>query len=87
MGRPTHEPVTWFPTVDGHLCTGDRGCLDSCEYGVFDWDPANDHPVVAHPSRCLSGCRACGRVCPAGAIRFPRSSFLRGALKRLRRAV
>ena len=78
------ELIPWFPTVDTSLCTGDQECFHFCKNQVFEWDEANQHPLVKNPYNCVVGCQACINICLVGAIRFPGKQELREALRRLR---
>jgi NAD-dependent dihydropyrimidine dehydrogenase PreA subunit len=65
------DPWTpWFPVIDFDRCTGCMQCLSFCLFGVFA--AADGRLEVAHPERCKTDCPACARVCPAGAILFPK---------------
>jgi len=68
---PGQAKAIWFPTVDYERCVGCRECYDFCKNGVFDWDSAENHPVVAQPERCVPGCKACAKICDQEAISFP----------------
>ncbi|RMF99227.1 MAG: ferredoxin family protein, partial [Planctomycetota bacterium] len=64
-------PERWYPVVDLARCTDCYECLNFCLFGVYDLDE-NSRIFVAMPDECRPGCPACSRVCPTGAILFPR---------------
>lgn len=61
----------WYPVVDLSRCTNCGHCLQFCRFGVYEYDLAG-HVRVTQPDHCKHGCPACSRVCPTGAIIFPR---------------
>jgi Pyruvate/2-oxoacid:ferredoxin oxidoreductase delta subunit len=63
--------VPWFPVLDAEKCIHCAKCLTFCLFGVFSRD-AEGKVHVAHPAKCKTNCPACGRVCPSGAIVFPK---------------
>ncbi len=73
------EPVTvdeqtasrWYPVIDAGRCVNCMECIDFCLFGVYGLDP-HDLLLVEQPDACRAGCPACSRVCPSGAIIFPR---------------
>ena len=67
------ESVTfrWYPVVDYDRCVNCLECLNFCLFGVFGVD-ASGRLLVEQPDACRDGCPACARVCPSGAIMFPR---------------
>jgi NAD-dependent dihydropyrimidine dehydrogenase PreA subunit len=68
--RPA-EWVPWFPVIDRHRCDGCATCLSFCLFGVYA--PGEARAVeVRHPANCKTNCPACARVCPRGAIMFPK---------------
>jgi Pyruvate/2-oxoacid:ferredoxin oxidoreductase delta subunit len=71
-GLAADEPdwMPWFPVIDYDLCVGCRKCLSFCLFGTFAMD--GDRVVVAEPDHCKIYCPACARVCPQGAIVFPK---------------
>ena len=71
--RDFHEnlPARWYPVIDNDRCTHCFECVEFCLFGVFEVD-GNRRVHVAIGDNCKTGCPACGRVCPAGAILFPR---------------
>jgi len=67
--EPDWQP--WFPVVDYERCVGCRQCHGFCLFGVYVL--SDDGRVrVANPANCKYGCPACARICPAGAIVFPK---------------
>jgi len=60
----------WFPVIDRDLCTECKQCAGFCLFGVYEM--IEDSVRVANPSRCKDNCPACARVCPSGAIIFPK---------------
>lgn len=61
----------WFPVVDYDLCSACMQCLSFCLFGVYDVD--DDGKLAAlNPEKCKTNCPACARVCPDGAIIFPK---------------
>lgn len=67
-----NEPLTqrWFPIIDASRCVNCQHCLQFCLFGVYEVDVAGK-VSVANPDLCKSGCPACSRICPQGAIMFP----------------
>lgn len=61
----------WFPVIDGERCIDCRQCLSFCLFGVFGVSAAGQ-VEVQKPHNCKTDCPACARVCPEGAIIFPK---------------
>jgi NAD-dependent dihydropyrimidine dehydrogenase PreA subunit len=61
---------SWFPVVDFDLCNHCRQCLGFCLCGVYA--APGGRVEVAKPGQCKIDCPACARVCPLGAILFPK---------------
>lgn len=61
----------WYPVIDGSRCVQCGHCLQFCLFGVYALD-ADGKVQVRSPDQCKPGCPACSRVCPQGAIMFPR---------------
>ncbi|MBE7466158.1 MAG: ferredoxin family protein [Planctomycetes bacterium] len=61
----------WYPVVDYDACTNCMECLDFCLFGVYGVD-AGGTLRVTNQDECRSDCPACARVCPVGAIVFPK---------------
>ncbi|NQU76702.1 MAG: ferredoxin family protein [Planctomycetes bacterium] len=76
-GQGTHrdlrQPLSrrWYPVIDYDRCINCFDCVEFCLFGVYEMD-ADNKVHVAEPDSCKPGCPACSRVCPAGAIIFPR---------------
>lgn len=64
-------PPRWYPVIDYDRCRVCYDCVEFCLFGVYEID-AGRHAIVALADNCKPGCPACSRVCPAGAIMFPR---------------
>ena len=66
--------VPWFPVIDRSRCTGCGTCEDYCLFSVYTLDrhrPLNERIRVSSPLNCKTGCPACSRLCPTGALIFP----------------
>jgi len=66
--------VPWYPTIDRSRCTGCGTCEDYCLFSVYTLArqrPANERVRVSAPLNCKTGCPACARLCPTGALIFP----------------
>jgi len=67
--------VPWYPVIDRDLCTGCGTCRDYCLFSVYAATGAAAEPErrvrVAAPLNCKTGCPACARLCPTGALLFP----------------
>ena len=64
-------PRLWYPVIDHDRCVHCFECVEFCLFGVYEINGAGK-VHVAIPGNCKTGCPACGRVCPTGAIIFPR---------------
>jgi Pyruvate/2-oxoacid:ferredoxin oxidoreductase delta subunit len=60
----------WYPVIDCSRCVNCKQCMQFCLFGVYSLD-ASGAVRVASPDRCKTGCPACSRICPRGAIMFP----------------
>ena len=60
----------WYPVIDYEACVACGQCREFYLFGVYELDAA-DQVVARHPDNCKTGCPACARVCPQGAIMFP----------------
>jgi Pyruvate/2-oxoacid:ferredoxin oxidoreductase delta subunit len=60
----------WFPVIDYELCVSCKQCAAFCLFGVYEVD--DDRVSVANPRNCKDNCPACSRICPAGAVVFPK---------------
>lgn len=58
---------TWYPMINGELCTECGACISKCTHGVYNEDKA-PRPVVVYPEGCIQGCTGCGSLCPNDAI-------------------
>jgi ferredoxin len=66
--------VPWYPTIDRSRCTGCGTCEDYCLFSVYTLArqrPPNERVRVSAPLNCKTGCPACARLCPTGALIFP----------------
>lgn len=61
----------WYPVVDRSRCANCQQCLQFCLFGVYELDEQG-HVTARNPDSCKDGCPACSRICPNGAIMFPR---------------
>ncbi len=71
VGRPERPGQDrWYPVIDPARCVQCGHCRQFCLFGVYDVD-ARGRVRVTQPDRCKTGCPACSRICPQGAIMFP----------------
>lgn len=66
--------VPWYPVIDRSRCTGCGTCLEYCLFSVYtpaDAAAASERVRVSAPLHCKTGCPACARLCPEGALIFP----------------
>ncbi len=61
----------WYPVIDYDTCTNCMDCMDFCLFGVYGVDSEATLRVVQQ-DQCRTDCPACSRVCPVGAIMFPK---------------
>ena len=61
----------WYPVIDYDICTNCMECLDFCLFGVYGVDHDGTLRTVQQ-DQCRQDCPACSRVCPVGAIIFPK---------------
>lgn len=65
----------WYPVIDRSRCSGCGTCESYCLFSVYRLDAtrerAGERVRVASPLNCKTGCPACARLCPEGAIIFP----------------
>lgn len=71
---PAYEDkeVAWYPVIDHDRCIQCKKCFDFCIFGVYTRDAETGEIIVSHPENCKTNCPACARVCPKGAIVFPK---------------
>lgn len=60
----------WFPTLESDKCVNCGKCHDFCLFGVYD--KVDGKVRVVAPENCKNNCPACARICPVGAIIFPK---------------
>ncbi len=66
--------VPWYPVIDRSRCTGCGTCHDYCLFSVYDKAAKGElsgRVRVTAPLNCKTGCPACARLCPEGALIFP----------------
>lgn len=59
----------WYPIIDYSRCVHCGQCRQFCLFGVYSTDEA-EKVMVHEPDKCKTGCPACSRICPRGAIIF-----------------
>ncbi len=64
------EKLRWYPVVDKSRCDECGQCLQFCLFGVYTRNEAQA-VIASNPDACKTGCPACSRICPKGAIMFP----------------
>lgn len=68
---PGKRWMPWFPVIDYDRCVNCLQCVSFCLFGVYQ--KGDDGKItVARPHKCKTYCPACSRVCPRGAIMFPK---------------
>ncbi len=70
----TEYGVPWYPVIDRARCTGCGTCHDYCLFSVYTCERAAGgvpRVSVTAPLNCKTGCPACARLCPEGALLFP----------------
>lgn len=60
----------WYPVLDGEKCVDCGKCHDFCLFGVYSIEDGK--VKVTQPRNCKNNCPACARVCPTGAVIFPK---------------
>lgn len=60
----------WFPAIDKERCSECEKCHDFCLFGVYALEEGR--VAVRQPQNCKNNCPACARICPSGAIIFPK---------------
>ncbi len=70
--REIDEPIAerWYPVIDYLRCTTCGNCLQFCIFDVYNYASTGE-VYAANPDNCKTGCPACSRICPQGAIMFP----------------
>lgn len=76
------EEISWFPTIDEHLCTNCGICIAFCPNSVYALVDAQTRVVL--PYKCTVGCSQCETKCSPGAIRFPDMEQFVQTLRELR---
>lgn len=61
----------WYPVIDYERCDSCGQCASFCIFGVYR-SREDGEVEVAHPTNCKNNCPACARICPRGAIIFPK---------------
>ena len=56
--------------IDYEFCISCKQCAAFCLFGVYEI--TDDKVNVANPRSCRDNCPACSRICPAGAVIFPK---------------
>lgn len=60
----------WYPVIDYGRCNACKQCASFCLFGVYTL--SEGRVEVARPAHCKNNCPACARLCPQGAIIFPK---------------
>lgn len=60
----------WYPVLETEKCVNCGKCHDFCLFGVYD--KVDGKVKVVAPENCKNNCPACARICPVGAIIFPK---------------
>jgi NAD-dependent dihydropyrimidine dehydrogenase PreA subunit len=60
----------WFPVIDKERCGECEKCHEFCLFGVYAVE--DGRVAVRNPANCKNNCPACARLCPSGAIIFPK---------------
>ncbi|MEI6519756.1 MAG: 4Fe-4S dicluster domain-containing protein [bacterium] len=60
----------WYPVIDRGRCVNCGRCRQFCLFGVYI-EKLDGTISADNPDRCKTGCPACSRICPQGAIIFP----------------
>jgi len=70
----TEYGVPWYPVIDRARCSGCGTCAEYCLFSVYEHraaEPPAARVRVTSPLSCKTGCPACARLCPEGAVIFP----------------
>lgn len=70
----TEYGVPWYPVIDRSRCSGCGTCFEYCLFSVYSLSAAekvSERVRVTAPLNCKTGCPACARLCPEGALLFP----------------
>ena len=70
VDTPDNVPF-WFPVIDRERCEACGACAEFCLFGVYA-KVENGVPKVVLPGNCKDQCPACARICPVGAVVFPK---------------
>lgn len=60
----------WYPAISKSSCIECGKCFDFCPFGVYEKE--EEKVRVVHPHNCKNNCPSCARLCPKGAIVFPK---------------
>lgn len=60
----------WYPTLEKDKCIECGKCFDFCPFGVYEM--VEKKVTVVNPAKCKNNCPSCARMCPVGAIIFPK---------------
>ncbi|MDA3800298.1 MAG: hypothetical protein PF692_14625 [Kiritimatiellae bacterium] len=75
QGDATKEIVSasdsWNPFIERSLCTNCGQCYEFCIFKVYSKNEKGEI-CITNPSACKDNCPACARLCPQGAIVFPK---------------
>jgi len=61
----------WYPVIDRERCKSCGQCAGFCLFEVYEV-PEDGRIAVKNPGKCKDNCPACARICPEGAIIFPK---------------
>ncbi|MGC9455345.1 MAG: ATP-binding protein [Phycisphaerae bacterium] len=67
---PEDGRLPWFPVIDYERCSHCGRCASFCLFDVYTADAGR--VSVSAPANCKTYCPACARICPNGAIIFPK---------------
>jgi NAD-dependent dihydropyrimidine dehydrogenase PreA subunit len=69
--NPSKQETRWYPVIDFERCVQCLECLNFCLFGVYGVTEEGGI-LIEQPDACRDGCPACSRICPSGAIMFPK---------------